>query len=330
MNILVTGGTGFVGINLIPTLLKEGYNVRIFCRNKEKAIKLLGDKCELFIGDITDEKSVKGCCDGIDVVIHMIAKVGNELPDKNTLENFRKVNVYGLKSIIKEAKLANIKRFIHISSIAAMGIVHESIISEKSKCNPYLPYQITKKEGEDIVLNEYKKNGFPGIVIRTTKVYGYGEREFSYLKLAKLCKNGFFPKVGNCKKLTSNIYITDLINVILQSLRKGKFGEVYIVTSKNSIGFDDSAKVIAKELNIKIHFIYISPWIMVLLSSLIEHTCMIIHRKPSVTKKNVEATLTDRVYDISKAEKELDFQPKISMKYGIKKVIQYYKDIKAI
>ena len=92
MNILVTGGTGFVGINLIPTLLKEGYNVRIFCRNKEKAIKLLGDKCELFIGDITDEKSVKGCCDGIDVVIHMIAKVGNELPDKNTLENFRKVS----------------------------------------------------------------------------------------------------------------------------------------------------------------------------------------------------------------------------------------------
>jgi Nucleoside-diphosphate-sugar epimerases len=330
MNILVTGGTGFVGINLIPVLLKEGHKVRIFCRNREKAIKLFGNKCELFIGDITNEYSLKGCCDRIDVVIHMVAKVGNELPDENVLEEFRKVNVYGLKSIIKEAKSANIKRFIYISSIAAMGIVHESIISEKSKCNPYLPYQITKKEGEDVVLNEYKKNGFPGIVIRTTKVYGYGEREFTYLLLAKLCKRGLFPKVGNNKKLTSNIYITDLINGLLQSLTHGKFGEVYIITSKESIGFDDSARIIAKELNKKIYFIYIMPWFMILLASLIEHMCIILHKKPLVTKKNVEATLTDRIYNISKSESDLDFHPQISMENGIKKIIQYYKDVKLI
>ena len=59
--------------------------------------------------------------------------------------------------------------------------------------------------------------------------------------------------------------------------------------------------------------------------SMIEHVFLLIGKKPPVTKRNVIATITDRVYDISKAEKDLDFNPKVSMVTGIKKVVSYYK-----
>ena len=192
MKILVTGGTGFIGGYFVPMLVEKGYQVRLIVRDEEKARKQFGDTCEYFIGDVTDKASVKGCCDGIDVVYHLVAKSGNELPSKENFELFRKINVGGTENIISEC--GDIKRFIYVSSTAAMGLVKDNPISENSKCNPYLPYQVTKYEVEELI-REKCKEGFPGIIIRPTKVYGINEREYNYLTLAKLVKKGVFSKL---------------------------------------------------------------------------------------------------------------------------------------
>jgi nucleoside-diphosphate-sugar epimerase len=325
MNILVTGGTGFVGINFIPALISKGHSVRVLCRNRKKAISLFGNSCEIVVGDITDVMSLTGCCDDIDVVYHMVAKVGNELPNEHNFIAFRKVNVEGTQNIVNEAKKAGISKFIFISSIAAMGIVHEDTIDEKSKCNPYLPYQVTKLEGEMIILNEFQKTGFPGIVIRPTKIFGVGENEYSYLMLAKLCKIGFLPKIGSGKNYTSNLYITDLVQGLVQLVDRGCMGEVYIFTSNNSIGFCDSAEIVAKEMNRKIHFVKIPSWLMIQGARIIERAYLFLEKKAPVTEKNILATTTDRIYNISKAIDQLGFNPLTSMDEGIAKVVKYYK-----
>ena len=324
MNILITGGTGYVGVNFIPALLERGHRVRILCRDKEKAKRLFGATCEIVVGDVTDKASLKGCCENIDVVFHMVAKVGNELPSDKNFAEFRKVNVEGVKNIVAEAKSSVVKRFIHISSIAAMGIVNDEFISEKSNCNPYLPYQVTKLEGEQVVLDEFIKNEFPVIVIRPTKIYGVGESEYSYLTLAKLCQKGIFPKVGKGQNYTSNIYISDLVQGLVQLVENGKLGETYILTSKNSISFHNTAKVIAEEMNKKIRYIYFPSGLMILAAKFIEKSYLIFGKKPIVTQRNVQATITDRVYDISKSVNDLGYQPVVSMEEGIRKVIKYY------
>lgn len=330
MNILVTGGTGFVGLNLIPALLENGHTVRVLVRDKRKAVELLGSSCDIIIADVTNKKSLTGCCDGIDIVYHMIAKVGNELPSEYNFKAFREVNVEGVQNIVEEARKANVKRFIYISSIAAMGIVNEPLISEKSKCSPYLPYQVTKYEGERVVMDAYKKYGFPGINIRPTKIYGPGEREYTYLLLAKICKKGFFPKIGNKMNYTSNVYISDLIQGLVQLVEKGNSGETYILTSKDSIGLCDSVGVIAKVLKKKVRFIYIPFWFMNVAANILERFFIILGKKPIVTKRNIEATVADRVYDISKAKKELGYNPVVSMAEGIVNTIRYYKEKKLI
>lgn len=324
MNVLVTGATGFVGVNLIQELISLGHSIRILVRNSEKAKRIFGDSCDIFIGDVTDKESLRGCCDGMDIVYHMVACVGNDLPSSEAFEKFRAINVVGLQNVIEESKRANVKRFIFISSIAAMGIVKESIISESSKCEPYLPYQVTKREGELRVLKEFQEHGFPAIIVRPTKVYGPGENETTYLMYAKFCKRGVFPKVGAGSNCQSNIYINDLIQGLVQMIDKGRLGEIYILTSENPIKLCDVAKVIGKVLNKKIRFIPIPAWFMTFVATAIERIFSLIRKRPPVTKRNIQAIVTDRVYDISKAKKDLGFKPNISMEQGIINTVNYY------
>ena len=323
MNILVTGGTGYIGEHFIPELIRNGHTISLLVRNIEKGRKLFGDSCKYIIGDVTDKESIKGCCDSIDIVYHMVAKVGNQLPSDEEFKAFRAVNVEGTKNIIDEAKKSKVSNFIFVSSIAAMGIVKETPITENSPCNPYLPYQVTKYEAEQYINGEIKC-GFPAIIVRPTKVYGVGEHEYSYLTLAKLCKKGFFPKVGKGKNYTSNIYITDFVQALVKLVDGGKIGETYILSSADSIGFTEAGKVIADTLAKKIRIIPIPAGLMVFAATVEEKALLRLGKKPIVTRKNIEATVTDRVYDISKARAEIGYSPMIDHNEGIQKVIKWY------
>ena len=329
MNILVTGGTGFIGEFFIPELLKLGHNVRLLVRNIDKAQKMFGKTCEYVIGDICDKDALKNCCDNIDVVYHMVAKVGNEIMSNDVMEEFRKINVVGTKNLVEEAKKSKVKRFIYVSSIAAMGIVKDEIIDEQSKCNPQIPYQISKYECEMMLQEEFKNNLFPVICVRPTKVYGVGEHEYSFLTLSKLCKKGIFIQIGEKNNYVSNIYITDFVKGLISLLDKGNFGEIYILSSKESISFEEIGYIIAHVLKKKIKIIKISSKLLIFLVALQERVLLFLNKKPFLTQKNIEANCVDRIYNISKAEKELKFIPTVTMKKGIENVVNWYleKDI---
>ena len=158
MKILVTGATGFIGIKLVENLRAKGHEIFALCRNLEKA------KAKL--PDITDKKSLSGCCEGIDMVYQLVGLSGNELPSDYQFKRFRKVNVEGLRNIVEEAQRAKVKRFVQVSSIAAMGIVQKMPITGQSKCEPYLPYQVSKREGELLILEKVKNEKFPAVIIR--------------------------------------------------------------------------------------------------------------------------------------------------------------------
>lgn len=326
MKVLVTGATGFIGIKLTNSLLVKGYKVTVLIRNKEKAKRLLDRRCEIRTGDITDRKSLAGCCKGIDVVIQLIAKVGNELPSDEVLEAFRKVNVQGLQNIVDEAKASGVKRFVSVSSIAAMGIVKDKVISEKSKCCPYLPYQVTKREGELLIEREYRENGLPGIIVRPTKVYGVGEKEMSFMQIIKLCKKGVFPKVGIKDTMVSHCYVDDLTHALTMLMEKGNVGNTYILTTEKSIGFYESVKMISELIDRKVTLIPVPRWLMTGMASMIEHIFLAIGKKPPVTRRNVIAATTGRVYDVSKAKNEIGYISSVTMEEGLRRVIGYYKD----
>jgi nucleoside-diphosphate-sugar epimerase len=323
MKLLITGGTGYIGENLIPELLKQGHSIRLLLRDREKGRSLFGDSCEYWLGDITVKSSLEGCCEGVDIIYHMAAKIGNDLPTEANLQEFRRVNVLGTKNMIEEAKRAGITRFIFISSAAAMGIVKQTPISENSLCEPFLPYQISKYEAEECV-RAYIDKGFPAIIVRPSKICGIGEHEYTYLTYAKLCNRGVFLKVGKGNNYISNVYISDFINALILLLDHGLIGGTYLLSAPDSIPLEELALIIGKILHKRITFVYIPIRVMKFAAFIEENLFTFIGRKPIVTKRNIESITHDRIYNLSKAKKEIGFSPNVSMECGIIKTVQWY------
>ena len=117
---------------------------------------------------------------GLILFSNLVAKSGNDLPTKENFEIFRKINVKEQKILLQSVLTS--KKFIYVSSTAAMGLVKENPISEKSKCNPELPYQVSKYEAENLIRKKCKDN-FPGIIVRPSKVYGVNETIIHILHL---------------------------------------------------------------------------------------------------------------------------------------------------
>ena len=325
MNILVTGGTGFIGNFFIPVLLEKKHNVTLLVRNLDKAKEMFGDKVKYIKGDITDEISLKGCCNNIDIVYHMVAKVGNQLPNESVYKEFEKVNVIGTKNLVKEAQKSKVRKFIYVSSIAAMGIVEEKIIDEKSKCNPYLPYQKTKYEAEQFLNDQYIKNKFPIIILRPTKVYGEGEPEYSYLTQVKLCNKGINFIIGMGENFISNVCVLDLVDALEKCIYNGRLGETYIISGKDSISAKEMTTTISKVLNKKIINIRVPRFLMIACAFVEERFFLMLKKKPIVTVRNIQAVSKNRIYDLSKSKKELKYNPKISMKDGLEKMVKWYQ-----
>lgn len=323
MNILVTGGTGFMGTYLVPLLLQRGHNVRLFVRDKKKAQDLFDNHCEIICGDIKEKDTVEGCCEDIDVVYHMAALMGHDSPSEAAFKKFRGVNVDGVRNIVEEAKKAKIKKFIYISSTAAMGLQKDCIINESTVCKPYTPYQVTKREAELFILKEIKDNLFPAVIIRPSMVYGPGFKG-DFLTIAKVCKLGIFPKIGRGKNLSPALYIEDLAESLARFLDKGKIGEIYLLSSSQSFTLEETVEIISETIDKKVHYIYVPRVIALIGAAILEKACKLIGKKPPVTKRNIESVSTDRIIDISKMSSDIQYTPQVHLKEGLPKTLQYF------
>jgi UDP-glucose 4-epimerase len=320
--ILVTGATGFIGKYLVDALLRQGHEVRVFVRSEALAQKAFGKSCEIFEGDVTDPASLKGCCEKIDIVYHLAALMGHDLPSPEAFSRFRGVNLHGTLNLIRECKIADIKRFIHLSSTAAMGLLKDETVDEKSECKPCTPYQVTKYEGERAVLNEYKENGFPAIVARPSMVYGPGFKG-DFLVMTKVCKTGFFPRIGRGKNLSPALYITDLVGALTLFLEKGALGEIYLVSSARSYSMREVVENIGDALNKKVRLIYVPVWAALAGASLLKKLYGLKKKNAPVTGRNIRSVVTDRVFDVSKVS-AIGFAQQVPLEIGLKQTVEYY------
>lgn len=328
MRVFVTGGTGFIGGHLIPTLLRNQDKVTCLVRSEEKAKQLRRkyDTIDTIIGDITDISSLsKISPEQFDYVIHLAAMGHVASTSEEDFIRFTSINEEGTKNLIKIFQgNTQLKKFIHISSSAALGFnPDQPIIDEKTVPHPITPYQKSKRNSE-LISQKAFQDGMPIIIIRPCMVYGpggYGE----FFKFVSLMSKGLFPKVGLGKNLTPLVHVDDVVSGLICAMKKGKPGETYIIASNDSIEMDQLRNTIMKDLDLKKLYIYVPGWMALTGAGLLEKVSNILHKEPIVSKQNILSTMTDRTFDISKAKKELGYEPKVSFEDGIKETIDWYR-----
>jgi len=331
MKILITGATGFIGSHLTKELHRQGYPCRCLVRNIKKATKIFKDyeDIEFMVGDITKPETLSGIEKNIDFVFHLAAHGHVAANSKKVYNEFLRTNVDGTNNLIKHCLKGQIKKFIHFSSTAAVGLIPDVIVDENTKPNPQTPYQKSKLKSEKVVKKYMETENFPAIILRPCMVYGpggYGE----FYKFVKLVKIGIMPKIGFKKKLTPIVYIDDVIQACLKIMNTSIVEETYFICGEKSYPFDDIIKYIKKSLGSNKILVYVPNFIALLVGSLLEHFAMFSKRTPLATKKNIKSTLSNRVFSIEKAKVDFKYKPVIKLEKGCEETINYFKQNKEV
>jgi dihydroflavonol-4-reductase len=320
---LITGATGFIGPHMVKRLRQEKHECRCLVRKTSKSdtMKQLG--VELVEGDLTRPDSLKGIADGVDRVINL-ATLGHMSNFTVTESMFEAINVNGAVNVMREAARAGVPRVLHCSSVAAMGICNDVPSTEESPCNPHHPYGRSKLKAEREIKALIKREGLSAVIIRFSMVYGPGDWR-DILKLTRMAQKGIFPMVGSRPKLTPLIHVEDAIEGALLASEKGRIGETYLITNRDSIPFDELRRILQQALNIRRLPLYVPEWAALALASIIEKSFVIIGKSPPVSRKNIESTLADRVFSIDKARTELGFEPHIDPVTGLSETVAWYR-----
>ena len=301
-----------------------GHSCRCLVRPDRNADMLKGHEVEIMRGDITEENTLRGLAEGMDVLLHL-ATLGHMSNFMVTESQFEEVNVKGTINIMNEALRAGVGKVVHCSTVAAMGICPQVPATEETPCNPHHPYGRSKLKAEKAVLRDVTEKGLPAVIVRFSMVYGPGDWR-DILRLTRMAKKGLFPRVGNIPKLTPLIHVEDAVRGLLAAVEKGRIGETYLITNKHSEPFDKIIGIIQDTLGVRGFPVFVPEWLALSSASCIEKIFSFFGKNPPVTRKNIESTLSDRVFSIEKAQQELGFNPRVDPEKGLRETVMWYRE----
>ena len=193
--VLVTGGTGFLGSYIIKELVEKNYSVRAIRRSTSKIPFYISpgifEKIQWVEGDILDTVSLEDAMDGVDMVIHSAAIISFYKEDKAKMY---RVNTMGTANVVNTAIEKNISRFVHVSSVSALGRTKiNSHVNEERKWqenNNNTHYAISKYRAEMEVWRAVGE-GLNAVIINPSTVLGYGDWNTSSCRIFKMVYDGF-------------------------------------------------------------------------------------------------------------------------------------------
>ena len=314
MKILITGGAGFLGINLVRYLQIRGNDV-VSLDIVEFDYPDMNDKITAITGDIRDKKIVEKSMQDIDVVIHTAAALPLYKP-----EDIFSTDIGGTKNLIEAAEKHNVKRFIHISSTAVYGIPDHHPLYENDKLDGVGPYGIAKIQAEEACLKA-RERGMSVTIIRPKSFIG-PERLGVFDLLFDWAKDGHgFPMIGNGHNRYQLLDVEDLCDAVFNccTLEKERVNDVFNIGAKEftTMREDYQAVLDRAGFNKKIKGLPEKPIIVTL------RILEALNLSP-LYKWVYETASKDSFVSIEKAEKMIDYKPKYSNKNALVRNYDWY------
>jgi len=281
MNWVITGGAGFIGVNLIRVLQQDQENkIRVFDNlsvgtradlervtsfTEVEAGTAFSDELQLFVGDITDASDALNACEGADVIVHLAANTGVGPSVENPRQDCVS-NVMGVLNVLEAARAHGVKRFVFASSGAPVGEC-EPPIHENKVARPVSPYGASKLAGEAYCSAYYRTFGIETVALRFGNVYGpySGKKSSVVAKFIKQAQNGETLEIyGNGQQTRDFIYVEDLVSAILKAAHVANIGgEIFqIATNKESTVLEllhEMTPLLEEHLGSKVEMIYSEP-----------------------------------------------------------------------
>lgn len=322
MKALVTGANGFTGSYLTKHLLEKGHQVRVLVRKGSNLSALEGLPVEYAYADLADSEPLdESVLSGIDVVYHIAALYRAE---NVPVQMFWDVNLNGTKKVLEAAKIANVKRFVHCSTVGVQGEIENPPATEEAPYKPGDYYQQSKLEGELYALDFFKRENMAGTVVRPVGIYGPGDTRF--LKLFKYIYQGKFRMIGSGKVLYHMTFVEDLAQgIALAGEKDAAIGEIITIGGNEYVPLSEMVGMISEIFDKPVSKFKIPVWPVWFAGLLCEIICKPLNIDPPIYRRRVDFFLKDRAFDISKAKKLLGYEPQVPLEKGLRITGEWYE-----
>lgn len=321
--IFVTGGTGFTGSHLVKRLLSNGHEVVVL--DAQEGIvydELIAAGAQIHIGSITDKELVDRLTAGCEIVFHLAAAFREIAVSQ---EVYWETNANGTRYALEAAVRHDVKRFIYCSTQGVHGHVENPPGDETSPIAPADYYQYTKHEGEKVV-HEFAEQGLETCILRPTAIYGPGDPE-RWLILFKRVAPGRFLMFGDGTATYHPVYIDNLVDAFELAMERDEaVGQTYIIGDEKYYSLNDLVYIVGDVLEKDVSIIHLPFRPLWLAAFACEVICTPLGISPPIFRRRVDWFRQVRAFDISKAKRELGYEPRVDLKCGLTETAAWYRE----
>ena len=312
----VTGGSGFIGGALIERLRREGWSVRALARSDDSAARVSELGAEPVRGDLENRQALEAGAAGSEVAFHCAAKV-DEWGDP---EDFERLNVFGTQNTLDACIAAGVRRFVHTGTEAALSAGQALVnVNEDAPLRPDSPilYAASKARAEQRV-RAANGDGMETVVVRPRFVWGRGDTTL-LPELVKLVDAGRFRWIGGGDQLTDTTNIDNTVEGLWLAATKAPPGGVYFVTDGDPVVFREFVTSWLGTQGVAPPSKTVPSAVAEAGAAVSERAWRLLRRPgaPPLTRLAVWVSSKQCTLDISRARRELGYEPVVTREQGL-------------
>jgi nucleoside-diphosphate-sugar epimerase len=315
MKVLVTGGTGFLGSQVVQALLARSDQVRVLARNPQVAAPLTDAGAQVVPGDLRERSTVLAACAGMDAVCH----AGALSAPWGKAAHFYAVNVCGTENVIAGCLAHGVSLLVHLSSPAVVFNGRDQLNTNEAVPYPRRftsEYARTKKLGEDRV-NAAARDGLSTIILRPKAIFGPGDTSLLPRVIAA-ARSGRLPQIGDGKNWVDFTYVDNVVHAVLLALDSERAaGRTYTITNGEPVLLWDMIRRVLALTRCSTLCRQVSIGAAYTAARWMEMRASITGREPLLTRYTVSILARTQTYDLAAARRDLGYAPLVSMEEGV-------------
>ncbi len=332
MNVLITGGAGFLGGHLVDACVERGDNVRVIVRKTSDLTHLstLSDKIEIIYGDLTDPLVTATITKDIDIIFHSAARV----VDFGSYTQFVSTNITATEYLLGSAQAHGVQKFIFVSSPSVVAEDRDQLNIDESYPLPtkFLNYYSeTKARAEQLVLKA-NAPGFMTCAIRPRGIWGPRDKSGFIPKVLANLKAGKMKNLaGNKTVLASLCHVENAVHAcLLAGLSNNTGGKAYFITDGENNDLWRLIDRLAQQYNLPPVKENINPIVLKSLVNICELIWMFPWPKnsysPPVSRYKVGLITNSSTYNINRAKQDFGYVPRVDLNEGLEKLKQWVEN----